>query len=140
MATVVGPSASVQETNTGLVPTIKGININLEREKGEDERGGEGTGGGVKNVCHNKTSILDKKPSSFFQFIDQKILESSSLLCPVLVLESCSSLLKRLSDVLSLPSLLSFYSFTSCLENCNSLILQLPASPTARLMLLKCCL
>lgn len=73
MATIVGPSASVQETNTGLVSTIKGINnINLEREKGEDER--EGTGGGVKNVCHNKTAILDKKPSPFFQFTDQKIL------------------------------------------------------------------
>lgn len=74
MATIVGPSASVQETNTGLVSTIKGFNnINLEREKGEDERG-EGAGGGVKNVCHNKTAILDKKPSPFFQFTDQKIL------------------------------------------------------------------
>lgn len=82
------------------------------KEKGEgDEEEEEG-----KYVSHN-TAILGKEPSPFPQFTDQKTLEPSSPLYSVLVPESCSPLLKCLSDVLSFPSLLSIYSFTSCLEN-----------------------
>lgn len=56
-----------------LASMVKELNINLESGKKEGRRGG----GRRKYMCNNKIAILDKKPSPFFQFTDQKSLEPS---------------------------------------------------------------
>lgn len=71
-----------------------------EEEDKDEEEEEEG-----EYLCHNKTAIVDKKPSPFSQFTEWKTLETSSLLCPVRVPESRSPLLKCLSEV---PSFLLF--------------------------------
>lgn len=87
VAVVVGPRAGVKETSTGFSIYHQGDEYGLW-EKGE--KGGGRREEGME-VRHNKTAILDKKPSPFLQFTDQKTLGPRPRLCPALVpgVESC---------------------------------------------------